>query len=279
MYCAFCFVIDAPITMDVSTVPVEQQSSTVAPITMYVSTIPVEQQSSTVAPVIEHLTGQLEIHVDQVTYQLVQEGTSSTCDPTIEAPIMNTDDASPDKEQVSALNDAILEDPTEQVETVTYQILEKGTRRARAKLIDSNGYTYNVKSQMRKGTYWQCTVRPKLNRCKATVVQRGDVFCQGNYAHNHCAKTGAAAAEKIAMIVKKEAVNSPLKSAATIVNEVSKPEILQETPAMGMWECENYQIVFYLRWYSIILLTGNLLGFWSFFFRAFGLFWDGKVSA
>lgn len=238
---------------------------------MDVSTVPVEQQSS-VAPVIEHLTGLLEVHVDHVTYQLVQEGTGSTSDPAVEAP-MNTDDFPPDKKRGSALNDAIIEDLTDQVETVTYQILEQGTRRARAKLIDSNGYTYNVKSQSPKATYWQCTVRPKLNRCKATVVQRGDVFCQGNHAHNHYAKTGAAAAEKIATMVKKEAVNNPLKSATTIVNEVSTRVNLTYSERLLLWECVSVRypvaVVFSLRWYSayncIIIIDRESIGSREFF--------------
>jgi len=33
--------------------------------------------------------------------------------------------------------------------------------------------------------YWQCTVRPKGNQCKATVIKRDGVFTQGLSIHNH----------------------------------------------------------------------------------------------
>lgn len=195
-------VIDAPATTDMCSVPEEQQSP----------------------PIIVHLTQQLiqEINGDQVTYRLVEEGT--TCDPAVQVP-MNVDESSTAQEQGSTVNDPVIENHTVQVETVTYQIIEKGTRRAKAKLVDSNGYTYNIKTQLPKATYWQCSVRPKLNHCRATVVQRGDVFQHGHHAHNHYAKVGAAAAGKIAALVKQEAMNSPLKSASAIVNEVLMAEL------------------------------------------------------
>lgn len=180
--------------------------------------VPAQHDSSTVAPVIEHLTGQLEIHVDQMTYQIVEEGTGLG-GASIDVP-MNTDNSPAFVEQAACVDNPIIEHLTEQVETVTYEVLEQGTRRARTKLIDSNGYTYNVKSRTPKATYWQCTIRPKLNRCRATVVQRGDLFHRGNHAHNHCAKAGAGTAEKIATMVKQEAKSNPLKPATAIVNEV-----------------------------------------------------------
>ena len=53
--------------------------------------------------------------------------------------------------------------------TVTYEIVEEGTKRRKQKLIDSLGYSYNIKEREKASTYWQCTVRPKENYCKATV--------------------------------------------------------------------------------------------------------------
>ena len=123
-------------------------------------------------------------------------------------------------QQESAINEPAIEHRTEQVETVTYQILEQGTLRARNKLIDSNGYTYNIRTHSKAATYWQCSVRPKVNRCKASVVQRGDSFCPGKSGHNHAPKTVLNARTRIAARVKQRAVNNPLKSTNTIVNEV-----------------------------------------------------------
>lgn len=123
-------------------------------------------------------------------------------------------------QQESAINEPAIEHRTEHVETITYQILEQGTLRARNKLIDSNGYTYNIRTHSKAATYWQCSVRPKVNRCKASVVQRGDSFCPGKCGHNHAPKTALNARTRIAARVKRQAVNNPLKSTNTIVKEV-----------------------------------------------------------
>ena len=109
---------------------------------------------------------------------------------------------------------------TEQGETVTYEVLHQGTRRGRAKLIDSNGYTYNKKFESPKVIYWQCTVRSKVKHCKSTVIQRGDVFQMGLHGHNHEPKVAAMATGRIAALVKEKAQTNLLKPAPAIVNEV-----------------------------------------------------------
>ncbi|KAK3858804.1 hypothetical protein Pcinc_035028 [Petrolisthes cinctipes] len=68
---------------------------------------------------------------------------------------------------------------------ITFQLFEKGTQRGRDKLLDSHGYTYNKKMQRSNVTYWQCTVRPKRNPCKALVTQRNGKFVKNNVLHNH----------------------------------------------------------------------------------------------
>ena len=64
------------------------------------------------------------------------------------------------------------------------QLKEAGTKRARTKLADSDGYSYNLQVRRTNVTYWQCTVRPTGNHCKATVIQRGDGLQQGKHGHN-----------------------------------------------------------------------------------------------
>ena len=44
---------------------------------------------------------------------------------------------------------------------VTYEI--ESSNKGKRKLIDSNGYSYNVKRQRQNATDWQCIVRPKVN--------------------------------------------------------------------------------------------------------------------
>lgn len=104
---------------------------------------------------------------------------------------------------------------------VTYQLIEAGTKRARTKLADSDGYSYNLQVRRTNVTYWQCTVRPTGNHCKAIVIQRGDGFQQGKHDHNHPPVLGAATAAKIMASVKEKAVEDQFKPASTIVDEVS----------------------------------------------------------
>ena len=109
---------------------------------------------------------------------------------------------------------------------VTYQLVEAGTKRAKTKLADSDGYTYNVQHRRANATYWQCTVRGKGNYCKAIVIQQGDGFQQGKQEHNHPPAVGAANAAKIMACVKDKSMNDQFKPASAIVDEVSLKKIL-----------------------------------------------------
>ena len=46
-------------------------------------------------------------------------------------------------------------------EQLAYQIIDDVTINRKKRLIDSRGFTYNVKEHWKETTYWQCTVRPK----------------------------------------------------------------------------------------------------------------------
>ena len=45
---------------------------------------------------------------------------------------------------------------------IEFEIVDDSTKRGRNKLVDSRGYTYNVKRRRGGNTDWQCTVRPKV---------------------------------------------------------------------------------------------------------------------
>ena len=45
---------------------------------------------------------------------------------------------------------------------IEIEIVDDSTKRGRDKLVDSRGYTYNVKRRRGENTDWQCTVRPKV---------------------------------------------------------------------------------------------------------------------
>lgn len=105
---------------------------------------------------------------------------------------------------------------------VTYEIMEQCLKEGRPKLINTQGYTYNQHRQRGIVTDWQCTVRPKMNPCRATVRQRGCYdFQTGSNLHNHQPQVGASTAAKITTKVKAMAVEDVFRPAPAIVDEVS----------------------------------------------------------
>ena len=95
---------------------------------------------------------------------------------------------------------------------VTFQLVEEGSKRRKTKLVDSLGYSYNVRSKRSYATYWQCTVRPRGNACKATVIQRDGTFQVGTNAHNHSSEPGAVTAAKIVKLVKEKALYATVRT-------------------------------------------------------------------
>ena len=62
------------------------------------------------------------------------------------------------------IDESTIEGPTPQAveevdQPLTFQIMESASERGKRKLIDSNGFSYNVKRQRLEATDWQCTVR------------------------------------------------------------------------------------------------------------------------
>ena len=132
--------------------------------------------------------------------------------------------AEPDQSLPSA-EESSLQDPTPAEQSsnfaVTYEIVTQSSKRGRPKLIDNQGYCYSIQSQRGVVTDWQCSVRPKINPCRATVRQRGDQFQRGNRVHNHQAQVGALTSAKITSHVKAKAVEDIFKPAPAIVDEVT----------------------------------------------------------
>ena len=81
-------------------------------------------------------------------------------------------------------------------EVVNFELVEEASKQRRTKLIDSRGYTYNVKRRTQSATVWQCSVRTKSTYCKATVKQIEDEFII-TQSHNHQPAVGAVTAAKL----------------------------------------------------------------------------------
>ena len=108
------------------------------------------------------------------------------------------------------VQESSLTDPTPLIEpgsvTLSYTLVPGGTKRGKAKPIDSLGFTYNLfRKTSEYSQDWQCTVRSKKLRCRATVKQRGDHYTAGLHPHLHEADPGSLARAKISIAVKKSA--------------------------------------------------------------------------
>ncbi len=138
----------------------------------------------------------------------------------------NSDQTIPAVITTSTVEALLLETPMGDVminhDPVTYHVVENGTKRRKISLVDSVGFTYNVHSKRTYTTYWQCTVRPKGNPCKASVIERNGSFQAGKSVHNHNVEAGALTAAKVVAEVKRKALEDKFRPALAIVDEVKK---------------------------------------------------------
>ncbi|KAK3719185.1 hypothetical protein QZH41_020418 [Actinostola sp. cb2023] len=114
---------------------------------------------------------------------------------------------------------------------INFELIDDSSKRGKQKLIDNSGFSYNIKYKGKKSTEWQCTKRPKLNPCRATVKDMYDgTYTIGNISHNHAPETGAAQVAKITTAAKKQAVDNLFKPAAQIVDEILMKELNDDRP-------------------------------------------------
>ena len=107
-----------------------------------------------------------------------------------------------------ALEESSLEEPVPMEAdpspdlSLNFTVVEEGTKRRKLKLIDSRGYTYNVKEKGKSATYWQCTNRPKSGTRRATVKVYDGRFNPGKSPHNHSVAAGALVSARVVTRVK-----------------------------------------------------------------------------
>ena len=118
---------------------------------------------------------------------------------------------------------------------VTFELVEEGSKRRKTKLVGSLGLSYNVRSKRSYAKYWQCTVRPRGNACKATVIQRDGTFQAETNVHNHSSEPGAVRAAKIVKLVKEKALEDKFKPASAIVEEVFKLHLTYLQVNLANW--------------------------------------------
>lgn len=116
---------------------------------------------------------------------------------------------------------------------LTFEVMESGSQRGSAKLVDSNGYCYTLRrigdrkrnrrkrGKSRNLTYWRCAVRGKQYRCGAAVVQEGEYnFIRNPVPHGHQPKPCAVQQVKIRKEVKMLASANIQESGPSLVNKV-----------------------------------------------------------
>ena len=111
--------------------------------------------------------------------------------------IEHPEESQPDVENQYSTDheESSLHDPTP-AETlssfaVAYEIVENTSKRGRPKLKDSQGYSYTLQGWRGLVTDWQCSIRPKVNPCRATVGQRCDQFQYVHFGRFQVAKNGS----------------------------------------------------------------------------------------
>jgi len=106
-----------------------------------------------------------------------------------------------------------------------YELSIRGSK----KLIDPNGYSYNIKAvnQNIGVTYWQCSIRPKKNPCRASLIEKADgALVIGRHTHNHSVTPGAAISSRVVAAVKELAAYNVYKPAQMIVKDVIDREVI-----------------------------------------------------
>ena len=73
----------------------------------------------------------------------------------------------------------------QEASTVTHQLMEQGTKRGKARLVNSLGFTCNPQFRRSYATYWKSTVRPKENPSRASVTERDGSFQPGKNSNSH----------------------------------------------------------------------------------------------
>ncbi|KAJ8310547.1 hypothetical protein KUTeg_012412 [Tegillarca granosa] len=140
------------------------------------------------------------------------------------------------------LTDDHIEPGIEPVQfNLTFKIVQTATRKCKDALVDSAGYSYNVKRNTKTGRDWQCVFRGSgTSSCPASVKERDGSFIFGQREHNHQAAPGSETAKTIKAKthrhnyqaapgyetaktvnakVKQDAVNNVFMSAGTIVEQ------------------------------------------------------------
>ncbi|XP_033626824.1 uncharacterized protein LOC117289694 [Asterias rubens] len=120
---------------------------------------------------------------------------------------------------------------SEEAYAAGFRILQAATHLSRPRLIDSQGFTYNIKRARRNTVEWQCTIRGRKMCCLASYKEIDGRFTAGPHAHLHTAKPGVCYKTKVAAKIRAKALSDLFQPTSEIVNEVLLQEVAEKPSA------------------------------------------------
>ena len=119
-----------------------------------------------------------------------------------------------------------------------FRIIQSSSVRSRPRLIDSQGFTYNVKRRRGKITDWQCTIRNKTVRCMASFTESNGKLTPGSHSHVHAPEPGAGIKTIVTAKIRAQALANLFKPTSEIVDEVLMQEV-SEKPTAALLKPDN----------------------------------------
>ncbi|KAH3781811.1 hypothetical protein DPMN_159718 [Dreissena polymorpha] len=94
-------------------------------------------------------------------------------------------------------------------QTVTFEVIEIGSKRGKPLLVGSDGFRYYVKKTQKNSVLWACSLRSSKCPCYATMIQKGTDFVRGPNNHQHGPEASIDKKIRIGVKVKEEAKAQP----------------------------------------------------------------------
>ncbi|XP_022083893.1 uncharacterized protein LOC110975606 isoform X1 [Acanthaster planci] len=114
-----------------------------------------------------------------------------------------------------------------------YRLLQSSSQRCRPRLVDSQGYTYNIKRVRQKVVDWQCTVRNKKMHCPVYLKESQGVITPGPHQHIHSPEPGAVVKSLVKAEIRTRAVENLALPTKDIVSQVLMQQESEE-PAVAI---------------------------------------------
>ncbi|XP_038057420.1 uncharacterized protein LOC119729011 [Patiria miniata] len=189
---------------------------------------PIQVQSEHLQP--EMSTGSQPVHFEGTIQDGTREHVVASADGSVGPGVVS------DADVIETIAEEFKEQRAPDAE---YTIVDGSSQRRNAKLTDSAGYTYCLKSRNSYTSYWRCSIRNKSVMCRASVVQTGEEFRRGQFDHIHPSNPNGAVAAKLVAQVKAKASLDPDAPMSNIVGEALVETVGYYQPGLGIPKPSN----------------------------------------